>query len=223
MSKEWRETMESFGPGECLEIADPKQYEAAKDEMSKEGFTQQVFDSLFPIMEQQIWSLFRLWQLGKKVPKDGLIVEIGSGRGGSISTLGLSNPEARLINIDKFSSYDEETAYGVSKDYQGFKYEDFRKNVYPFNLNLQTIQKWSDEAIDDIEDESVDLLFIDGNHSYLNCKNDIVNYMPKVKKGGVLAIHDYHPRFPGVIGAVQEIFGNDFDLLDNSSIVMVEV
>ena len=39
-------------------------------------------------------------------------------------------------------------------------------------------------------DDSFDALFIDGNHSYEYVKQDLENYSTKVKKGGIIAMHD---------------------------------
>lgn len=50
-------------------------------------------------------------------------------------------------------------------------------------------------------------VFIDGDHSYESCKEDILAWHPKVKRGGILAGHDYSDTFPGVMKAAEEIFG----------------
>lgn len=52
-----------------------------------------------------------------------------------------------------------------------------------------------------------DFVFIDADHSYEGCAGDIDAYLPLVRTGGVLAGHDYHPNWPGVIRAVNERFG----------------
>lgn len=57
------------------------------------------------------------------------------------------------------------------------------------------------------EDESLDMVFIDANHSYEEVKKDIELWLPKIKKGGILAGHDYSLRFGGVIRAVDELLG----------------
>ena len=44
------------------------------------------------------------------------------------------------------------------------------------------------------EDESIDLAFIDGDHSYEGCLADLKAVWPKVKKGGVVLIHDCIPN-----------------------------
>jgi hypothetical protein len=44
-------------------------------------------------------------------------------------------------------------------------------------------------------------------HDYENVKADILAWKPKVKPGGIMAGHDYGPHAPGVIKAVNEVFG----------------
>ncbi len=41
-----------------------------------------------------------------------------------------------------------------------------------------------------VPDDSFDAVFIDGNHSYEYVKKDLENYYPKVKDGGIIALHD---------------------------------
>lgn len=54
------------------------------------------------------------------------------------------------------------------------------------------------------KNETVDFLYIDGDHSYKEVKNDILNWLPKMKKGGLIGGDDYN--WPGVEQAVMEIF-----------------
>jgi predicted O-methyltransferase YrrM len=37
-----------------------------------------------------------------------------------------------------------------------------------------------------------DMVFIDGDHSYEGCKGDILAWTPHLKRGGILAVHDYN-------------------------------
>lgn len=50
----------------------------------------------------------------------------------------------------------------------------------------------------------VDLIFIDGNHSYESCRKDIAAWTPHVRPGGILCGHDYCDACPGVKRAVDE-------------------
>ena len=42
----------------------------------------------------------------------------------------------------------------------------------------------------DFTDSSLDFVYVDADHSYECCREDMLNYWPKVKNGGVLAGHD---------------------------------
>jgi hypothetical protein len=64
----------------------------------------------------------------------------------------------------------------------------------------------SDEAVHDIV-EPVDFVYIDGMHTYEQCKKDIINYLPLVKETGVIGGHDYSPSWTGVVKAVNEVLG----------------
>jgi hypothetical protein len=35
------------------------------------------------------------------------------------------------------------------------------------------------------------MIYIDGDHDYIGIKNDLINYYPKLKTGGIFAGHDY--------------------------------
>lgn len=52
-------------------------------------------------------------------------------------------------------------------------------------------------------------VYIDGNHSYQCCKEDILNWVPWVVEGGLIFFHDYGtPHTPGVVLAVDEFMVN---------------
>jgi predicted O-methyltransferase YrrM len=39
--------------------------------------------------------------------------------------------------------------------------------------------------------ERLDLLFIDGDHSYESCRSDVLAWLPHLKPGGIIVMHDY--------------------------------
>jgi predicted O-methyltransferase YrrM len=75
--------------------------------------------------------------------------------------------------------------------------------------NIQTIVSTSDEAVEKLGGSKYDFVYIDGLHTYDGVKNDIINYLPLVKDGGVIGGHDYvnSGHLVGVYQAVNEIFG----------------
>ncbi len=54
-----------------------------------------------------------------------------------------------------------------------------------------------DDALHRFCDGSIDLLHIDGTHTYEAVKNDFTNWFPKVKQGGVILMHDTTVRKEG--------------------------
>ena len=79
----------------------------------------------------------------------------------------------------------------------------FLKNIEPLKDYINVIKGDSEEAITQFADKTVDFVFIDGNHQYEFIKKDIECWLPKMKKGGVLAGHD--TQFEGVMKAINEL------------------
>lgn len=108
-----------------------------------------------------------------------ICVEIGVREG--ISTLALLHAmretDGRLISID----CDPETAATATD-----------------HITRAGLASWwtlhiahSDLAVEQIP-PSIDLLWIDGDHSYEQVTNDLANYLPRVRQGGVVLMHDYY-------------------------------
>lgn len=70
------------------------------------------------------------------------------------------------------------------------------------------LQMTTEDASHCIEDGSMDFVFIDADHSEPAVALDIARWQPKVKAGGWLGGHDYSRKFPGVIRAVDRVFGS---------------
>lgn len=150
------------------------------------------------------------------------MIEIGSFVGES--TVIFAKYFKQVIAIDPFlADYDP-------KDPTSYLFE--FKNVYETYLertgdhkNIKTIKLTSTDAKDVLKDELFDFIYIDGLHTYEGVKTDIENYLPLVKKGGVIGGHDYTTSIPHLVGvhkAVKEMLGTpDKVFKDNSWIKYV--
>jgi hypothetical protein len=91
--------------------------------------------------------------------------------------------------------------------------------------NIETIVSTSNDALEDLKGSQYDFIYLDGLHTYEGVKSDITNYLPLVKKGGVIGGHDYtdlHRHLIGVKKAVDEMLGTpDKVFKDNSWIKYV--
>ena len=58
--------------------------------------------------------------------------------------------------------------------------------------NIEPIRDFSYNAYEKFKAESLDMVYVDGHHSYRACLEDVRTWLPKIKVGGVIAGHDYH-------------------------------
>lgn len=80
------------------------------------------------------------------------------------------------------------------------------KNRYSPGIQVTVLKLDSVVAARSVPEKFLDFVFIDADHSYPQCKNDIQAWLPKVDDNGIIAGHDYYTRWPGVVRAVDEVF-----------------
>ena len=134
------------------------------------------------------------------------LVEVGSWRGRSVAYLGCevlrSGKPIEVFAVD----------HGVGGDTLaqpdcGTMAPELVRNLYDCGLNqvVTPIIARSVRAAAVFADGSLDLVFIDADHSFAAVREDLRAWWPKVRPGGLLAGHDY--AWPGVASAVHEFFG----------------
>lgn len=118
--------------------------------------------------------------------------EIGVERGYYSEILAGLNPDLHLFAIDGWEAYHGYRDHSTQATMDAlFAEAQKRLSAYP---NVEIIKKFSMDALDDIEDESLDFVYIDANHEFQNVVNDICEWQYKVKVGGIIAGHDYIKR-----------------------------
>jgi len=78
------------------------------------------------------------------------------------------------------------------------------QKMRPFRNRSVIINQQSADAATLIALDSLDLVFIDGDHDYEAIREDIILWRPRLRVGGVLAGHDYSLFFPGTVRFVHE-------------------
>ena len=134
------------------------------------------------------------------------VIELGSWKGKSTHAL-CSSGCPKVTAIDTFmGSVEEPEAHAEAKD--GSIFNKFIANVGHFK-NLTYIQTDINDAVNDVPDRSVDMVFIDAGHTYKEVQNDIRKWRSKAKI--LLCGHDYVSVWEGVMQAVdEELGGPDF-------------
>jgi len=121
-----------------------------------------------------------------------LIYEIGSWTGASTSIFAkyVKPLGGKVISIDNFS--------GEGSQLKDYINNNNIKEILSSNLKEQGLLdfveitgKSSDDAFICYEDETADLIFVDGNHMYDQSKRDLDNWLPKLKNGGIMCGHDF--------------------------------
>lgn len=116
-------------------------------------------------------------------PMDGQrIVEIGTGWGESAKHFSELKPTWTIYTIDAFG------IYGDGRIYQEWNHE--RVAAINRSLGKNVIQILGDSSKVPWE-LPIDVLFIDGDHSYEGCKADYEKYEPWVREGGYIIFDDY--------------------------------
>ena len=140
---------------------------------------------------------FLFWLAGR-VPAGGLALEVGSFKGKSSANLaaGLKSG-ARLACVDTWQN--QAMPYDPPIDVL----PDFLRNVAPYQEIIATHRGTSAAVAADWK-LPLDLLFIDGDHSYEGCSGDLKAWLSFLKPGGWIAFHDSSEV--GVAAAIEEFF-----------------
>lgn len=133
------------------------------------------------------------------------VVELGCWLGQSTHAL-LSGCKGKVYTIDNFKGNADEEKYNENFQIR-FDKEDphitFLRNCGGFS-NLELFKMDFDQAVEKFEPKSIDMIFIDGGHSYDDVKNDIEKWEPIAKK--MICGHDYH--LEGVMNVLIEKYSD---------------
>jgi predicted O-methyltransferase YrrM len=127
--------------------------------------------------------------------------EIGVFEGVYSEILCKANPRLKLYGIDSWT---------VRRYRQGYKKTLKRLKKY----NVELIKKASLDAVKDFPNMFFDFVYIDASHKFDDVMRDIIEWSPKVKKGGIVAGHDYIHNRKGVAIAVNAYVKHHFQKLN---------
>lgn len=144
-----------------------------------------------------------LKELAQSLPAKPHVVNIGAGNGTSGLAFMESRPDLHLYTIDiqkeasPFGCLAGEEA--VFRD-AGFWGDPRHQQIHGDSKDVG--REWAQRGYG-----PVDMVFIDGGHQYHEAAGDITLWLPHIKSGGIIAVHDYEKVdkvWQGVNQAVRE-------------------
>jgi hypothetical protein len=153
---------------------------------------QKAFKHLFPD------EVLALKELVMSLPDNPIVVNIGAGAGTSGLAFMESRKDLRKYTIDirreknPLGSLESEGEVLIGA---GLYLYDRQDSIHGDSKNIGLYwpshcrKLWHPK-----NDYKVDMVFIDGDHTYEGCKGDIEAWLPNIRPDGIIAVHDYHKQ-----------------------------
>lgn len=144
----------------------------------------------------------------------GFIAELGVAVGYFSRFLLETLKPDKFVGLDLFDLHDQETIWGrpSSELLEGKTHKQFYSDLlrgWPTETDL--IEGYSHLALNNLEDASYDMIYIDASHTYEDVQRDCEAALRKLKRSGLLVFNDYimfdhHNGVPyGVVQVVNEL------------------
>lgn len=141
----------------------------------------------FDLLER--WIIEQGWKCG---------AELGILRGDLFFYLLDRFPHLCLIGVDSWRG-----------EHRSVPLDQYRQEVFSkivaYGPRALALCRTTDEAAMEVQNGSLDFVFIDADHAESSVRRDIANWLPKLTATGWLIGHDYSDKFPGVMAAIDDL------------------
>jgi len=165
----------------------------------------------------------RIWRPLMK--KHGIknICEVGVSISANFKRFLYGNPKV-LVGVDAWKD-DGNIAHNDSQFTQEkldecFEYAKHYMLKFPA---VRIYRMYSHEAVENFPDEYFDLIYIDADHSYAGVKQDLEDWWPKVKRGGLFLGDDYSEQHAPLSGMEFEVIKAVDEFVKNNKLTMYKV
>jgi len=135
--------------------------------------------------------------------------ELGIWKGATFLKVLKECPDMTLIGVDLWAPQPENDGPENWIDWNHTAFENHvRASSLKFGKRAIIHKMTTIEAADLVENNSLDFIFIDADHSSKGVENDIVNWRPKIKENGYIMGHDIN--WPTVRCVVESYFPDYF-------------
>lgn len=139
----------------------------------------------------------------------GDAVEVGCAEGNFSADL-LRNGIPKLFMVDVWDHVPKVKGDANSSKYwHEQNFQRAKQQVKPFGDRAVILRGFSVDMANKVPDDSLTLVYLDADHSWEGVMSDLHAWFPKLKKGGIVAGHDYLASEYGVKQAVEDFCSKD--------------
>ena len=143
------------------------------------GKAVELANSFGMLYEDEVYALY---VLAKMLPENPKVANFGAGTGTSGLVIRTARQDAKIWTID----ISESSPYGgLENERNAFTnagvIDQLPNQIFGCSWDIGKGWQYGD----------LDMVFIDGDHSYEGCSKDIEAWLPHIKKNGIIVFHDY--------------------------------
>lgn len=137
-------------------------------------------------------------------PKNGTIAEIGVFRGVYAERIIERCQPERLYLVDLWNETIDWLIDGKLQNVGGEEAYQLVKSKFAQRPEVTLVRRHSAAFLASLPDASLDVIYLDADHSYQSVRDELSLAWHRVRPGGWIAGHDYCDLFPGVVQGVKE-------------------
>lgn len=137
-------------------------------------------------------------------PKGGVVAELGVFRGVYSERIVERCQPKLLYLVDLWGSRVDWWIDGEIRSVSGGEAYHLCRSKFELNQSVKLRRESTIDFLASMPDKSLDLVYLDADHSYRSVRDELALSWPRMKPGGWISGHDYCSLFPGVVQAVSE-------------------
>lgn len=120
----------------------------------------------------------------RPLPAGSIVVDFGTGRSKNVTRMALANPEAIVITFDNAEENMNLGTIGYFLEIcNRFKKRKIDNVYFTLANSMTTFTDWN---------LPIDVLNLDSSHKYESTKEELRIWLPRIKVGGYILLHDYN-------------------------------
>ena len=150
-----------------------------------------------------------LYGFARRLPENGQWVEVGVWKGRSLFAVAMgANLGSTLVGVDTFAGTGSSEAHGEARisgwvERNAFLVLELSRALRGEEVTFQLHKQESINYAKNVDDASLDVVFLDADHEMRAVEADIRTWWPKLKSTGILIGHDFGGDHEGVEAAVR--------------------